>query len=403
MKSGIFALAAVALLQLTAAEPHGLRQKHRHHQRQAQVEQIDYVIEEYIVYVDDQGNPVSTGVTVVAADPPTSTATPTSAAPSTTPTTFATSTSPATSSTPPPATSSAPAPVVQVVSTPAATSTPAAPPPAPAPAPQKDAAQGPGFGSAIAYSPYNSDGTCRTASQVASDIALLGAYQVIRLYNPDCNQIANVLAAIKGTSKQIFAGCLGEDSGNNWDPSSLASEVQSLISQVNGNWGQINTVNIGNELVNAGKTSAGAVEAAVGQYRSVLRAAGYQGPVVTVDTMVAMRANIGLCTASDYCAINCHPFYDGNTLPQNAGPFVLNWVQQISALAGGKQTVVTESGWPTQGPSIGKAVASQQNMETAISSLTSTFSNNLIQYNAFDNLWLGDPGLTHWGILGAIP
>lgn len=62
-----------------------------------------------------------------------------------------------------------------------------------------------------------------------------------------------------------------------------------------------------------------------------------------------MKNNIELCTASDFCAINCHAFFDGNTLPEDAGQFVQNWAKQISEAAGGKTTIVTESGWPHQG------------------------------------------------------
>ena len=73
------------------------------------------------------------------------------------------------------------------------------------------------------------------------------------------------------------------------------------------------------------------------------------------NTPVAMRNNIELCTASDFCAINCHAFFDGNTLPEDSGQFVQNWVKQISEAAGGKITIVTESGWPHQGSYISES------------------------------------------------
>ncbi|MCJ1249439.1 hypothetical protein MMC30_006663 [Trapelia coarctata] len=391
MKAGIFTFLAVALLQLTVAQPHGLRQKHRHHLRQATDNQVDWYIEEVIVYVDSDGKPVST-TTIIEKAPKTS-STPTPAAlPSTAapvqPTTFATSTS----------TPAAPAPPASSpVAPPSPASTAAAPVQSSSPP-----SQGAGFGPAIAYSPYNNDGTCKGLSQVTTDLASMASYQVIRLYEPACNQIANVIAATKGKNVQIIAGVLGLDNGQ-YSPSLLQKQVDDLISQVNGNWGVINTVNIGNELVNAGKTSTSEVVSRVNQYRQELRSKGYNGPVVTVDTMVAMRSNIELCTASDYCAINCHAFYDGNVLPDGAGKFVLDFVQQISSLAGGKTTVVTESGWPSQGPSIGKAVASPENQKAAVASLKTTFSNNLVLYNAYNNLWFSDPSLQYWGIYGAAP
>lgn len=354
--------------------------------------------------MDANGKAVSTTTIIEPAPKATSTTTP-AAVPTIAPvqpTTFATSTSaPAhPASVPAPPTSSpAPAPAPSPSPSPLPVSSAAAPVQSSSPAP----VQGAGFGSGIAYSPYNNDGTCKSLPQVSKDLASMASYQVIRLYEPSCNQIANVIAATKGKNVQIFAGVLGLDKSGAYSPSVLQSQVDDLVSQVNGDWGVVNTVNIGNELVNAGKTSTSEVVNRVHQYRQELRSKGYKGPVVTVDTMVAMHSNIELCTASDYCAINCHAFYDGNVTPDGAGKFVLSFVQQISQLAGGKTTVVTESGWPSQGPSIGKAVASPENQKAAVDSLNAAFANNLVLYNAYNNLWFPDPSLQYWGIYGAAP
>ena len=42
---------------------------------------------------------------------------------------------------------------------------------------------------------------------------------------------------------------------------------------------------VGNELVNTGKASASQVVAAIANAKTTLKAAGYDGPVATVDTM----------------------------------------------------------------------------------------------------------------------
>ena len=222
---------------------------------------------------------------------------------------------------------------------------------------------------------------------------------MIRTYGTDCNQVANVIVA-KGSNQQVFAGI--------FDVNNAQQEAQQLADQVNGNWGAINTVNVGNEQVNNGQASVDQVTGAIASVRSFLRGKGYQGPVVTVDTAVAMKANIGLCKASDYCAINCHAFFDGNVLPADAGKFVQGWVGQIQDLSGGKDVVVTESGWPNSGSANGKAIPSMANQQSALSSLKNAFGNNLILYSAFDNKWMKDSAKTfnaekHWGILGNAP
>lgn len=193
-----------------------------------------------------------------------------------------------------------------------------------------------------------------------------------------------------------------------FDINQIQSECQTIISAVKGDWSVVNTVSVGNELVNDGGASVGQVTGAVGQAKSILKAAGYSGPVVTVDTMMAMKANPELCAASDYCAINCHAFFDGNTPAEKAGEFVSNWVQEISKAAGGKTTVVTETGWPSQGQTNKLAVPSEENQKAAIASIKQSLANNVIFYSSFNDMWKKNSADTfgaeqYWGILGMAP
>ena len=150
------------------------------------------------------------------------------------------------------------------------------------------------------------------------------------------------------------------------------------------------------------------VISAIGQVRSILKRAGYNGPVVTVDTMVAMKENPELCHASDYCAINCHAFFDGKTPAEKSGPFVLNWAQEVSKAAGGKPVVITETGWPSQGETNGEAIPSKEHQEAAITSIKQSFPQNAILYSSFNCMWKKNSASTfgaeqYWGILGMAP
>lgn len=263
-----------------------------------------------------------------------------------------------------------------------------------APGPSSD------FGAGISYSPYNADNTCKSAEQVAADFQMIRGYSLVRLYGTDCDQVANVLAAIRGKGISLFVGI--------FDITKVQDECQTLIEAVNGDWGSINAVSVGNELLNQGKASVGQVTAAIGQVRDTLKGAGYSGPVVTVDTMVAMKANPELCHASDFCAINCHAFFDGNVVADAAGDFVQQWADLISEAANGKTVIVTESGWPSQGEVNNKAVPSKENQAAAIDSIRLKLGKNVILYNAFNDLWKVDRGDTfgaekYWGIFGDAP
>ncbi|CAF9920183.1 MAG: hypothetical protein HETSPECPRED_004187 [Heterodermia speciosa] len=434
MKTGIFTTLALVFLQLAAAQPHA-RVRHKHAKRQGPnvkvVTDVEYVTvdaEDIVVYVDEHGRPVTTKTVYHSQAGPT--VAPTSSSSSSpiyfpthhphphphpqSPSALAPSYHPIPVPLPGPTTKSALVPESTSSSTPASVPEPATTPrpspntepsssqPASASLPSNPGpvADGPGFGSAISYSPYNSDNTCKSATQVASDFAKMSGYEVIRLYGTDCNQLANVRAATQDTGVSLFLGI--------FDINQVQSECQTIIDAMKGDWSHVNTVSVGNELVNNGGASVSQVTSAIGQARSILKGAGYTGPVVTVDTMMAMKANPELCHASDFCAINCHAFFDGKTTAEKSGDFVLNWAKEVSEAAGGKTTVITETGWPSQGQTNGMAVPSLENQQAAIASIKRSFPRNAILYSSYNCMWKKNSASTfgaeqYWGILGTAP
>ena len=198
------------------------------------------------------------------------------------------------------------------------------------------------FGRGISYSPYDANSGCRTPGEIHTDLAGLlvaAPYDLIRVYGTDCNQVASALDTLAHfPGVRLFAGI--------WSIEQANDEAGSIIAQVAGRWHLVHTVNVGNEAVDQGRAAPGAVAGAVNSVRGQLRAAGYGGPVVAVDTMSQMATHPELCGASDYCAFNCHSFFDSHAEAGNAGPWVQDWVNRIEAVANGKMVVVTETGWP---------------------------------------------------------
>ena len=232
------------------------------------------------------------------------------------------------------------------------------------------------------------------------DLIIQKGHDLIRLYDTGygCNQVANVFAAIKGKPVSMFLGLPNLDT--------LSADLKDLVGQLNHDFSHVNTIAIGNELVNSKTNSTAEVVAAMNSARSQLKAVGYTGPVVTVDTMVAIQSNPTLCTASDYCAMNCHGYFDGNVQGSGAGGFVKMFEGLVSKATGGKQIVVTETGWPHCGATNGKAVANLDQQSAAIQSLKSAFSSNLIIMSPFNEYWKGDNQWDVercWGIYGDSP
>lgn len=147
--------------------------------------------------------------------------------------------------------------------------------------------------------------------------------------------------------------------------------------------------------------------------RSLLKTAGYTGPVVTVDTMAAMLANPTLCTSSDYCAANCHPFFDSGIAASGAGTFVTEQIALLKTAVSdsSKKIVITETGWPHTGSANGLAIPSVANQATALSSIKSAFAStpsNVILFTAFNDMWKTATAATfdaepYWGTLGDCP
>lgn len=378
MKAGLLTVAALAA-SATAQVHRAHRNIHKKRDVVTAYEYATVTAPQVIVYVDGNGNPVSTGAPSGAA-----------------PTAYQAPAAPAKSESPIPPAYSAPAAPAKSSAAPAvyssAKTSAAAKPSASSYTPSSGSSSGLG----MVYSPYTDNGGCKDASQVNSDFEKLDGYSLFRVYGTDCNQVANVLSAAKAKNAKVFAGV--------FDINNVANEVNIIIEAAKNDWSSIDTVSIGNELVNQG-TPADKVVAAIGTARGLLKAAGYTGNVVTVDTFVAMIANPSLCQASDYAAANCHAFFDGGRTAEQAGEFVLEQSKRVADACGGKRVVITESGWPWQGGSNGVAVPSVENQKAAISSLKSSFTKDLILFTAFDDLWKTDSADTHgcekyYGILG---
>ncbi|KAJ5125384.1 Glycoside hydrolase superfamily [Penicillium atrosanguineum] len=277
---------------------------------------------------------------------------------------------------------------------------PHSPHPAPhPPAPHADSHRR--FG--ISYSPYKANRACKSQAEVNKDLDQLSDYKFIRIYGTDCDQTKLVANAARIHNMKVFGGIYDLSDF----PASLESFNQAAI-RPDGqkDWSIFHTIAVGNELVNAGMAAPGDVAHAVKQARTILRGQGYQGPVVTVDTFSVLLKHPELCKVSDYCAANCHAFFDATEHANNAGPYALEQAHGVSQAAGGKHTMITESGWPHAGQSNGAAVPSPENQRVAVESLRKSFahrSDDLVLFTAFDDLWKDDNRWTFnaerfWGI-----
>lgn len=246
----------------------------------------------------------------------------------------------------------------------------------------------------ITYSPYADSGSCKSASEIAQDVAQLSGFSVIRVYAPDCSVITALLDNLQ-SHQQIFGGLFYLNS--------LQDDINTLESQVKSSsrgWDAFYAISVGNEWVNSGQYDADTVVNAVNSGRSMLKQVGYSGPVVTVDTVPAYQNNQQLCGASDFAAVNQHAFWNGNTSPQDSGSFLQDTISQMNSLCG-KDTLICETGWPTQGQTYQNAVPGTQEQLQAVQSIVDAVKDKVIMFTTFNDMWK-QPGAygveQYWGL-----
>ena len=249
----------------------------------------------------------------------------------------------------------------------------------------------------LAYAPYSETG-CKTKEEIKREFESVDEYGSLRIYGTDCDQVSNVIDVAQDRGMKVFLGI--------FDINNVEEEAQAIIDGASSCWECVHTVSVGNELINSGEKSVDEVLAAMKTAGDMLRGAGFDGAIVTVDTAPAMIDNPALCEASDYPAVNLHAFFDGNVEASGAGQFVLEQSERVKKACGGKDPTITESGWPHNGETNGKAVPSRENQQVAIKSLRDAFKDKpdrLYIFTLGDTPWKEDNEFTFgaekfWGI-----
>jgi exo-beta-1,3-glucanase (GH17 family) len=252
---------------------------------------------------------------------------------------------------------------------------------------QGGSSSGGGSGYGFTYSPYNPDKSIKSSDQMKKDFDSLSGegFKVVRLYGVDGDQTKLVLEQAKSHGMKLFASV--------FNLKNLNGDLETLIKGVGGDWGSIDTVAIGNELVNNGLNSAGEVVAAIGTAKEKLKGAGWSSPVVvTTDTLVATVKHPELCNAASYCAVNCHPYFDGGVAAADSGKFIQTKMEELKSTLSNKEQriVITETGWPWKGEANKAAVASIENQKSAIQSIKDAFKSSpgsVYLFNTFNTMW----------------
>jgi len=126
-------------------------------------------------------------------------------------------------------------------------------------------------------------------------------------------------------------------------------------------------------------------------------------PVGYVDAYYEFMQQPEITELCDVILCNCYPFWEGTNYNYSL-PHMQQMYQQAVAAAKGKRVIITETGWPGRGESLGNAVPSHMNaLKYFVSTQLWAIDENIevFYFSSFDESWKvgaeGEVG-AYWGI-----
>lgn len=127
-------------------------------------------------------------------------------------------------------------------------------------------------------------------------------------------------------------------------------------------------------------------------------------PVTTAESIGFLLEEPSLRAACDILMPNCYPYWSGVSIDGAAEDFARS-ISSLQAKAGGKEIVVSETGWPTAGQSVGQADAGESEASRYFEEIRAwSIASGIpvLWFDAADEPWKASEegaGGAHWGFL----
>jgi exo-beta-1,3-glucanase (GH17 family) len=174
-------------------------------------------------------------------------------------------------------------------------------------------------------------------------------------------------------------------------------QIANLIAQ--GLAGEIDVAVVGSEVLLRNDLTKTRLIAYINQVKAALPGI----PVTTADVYQNFLSNPDLVSSVDVIYAHIYPFWEGKSI-DCATNFIDNVYSQLQAVSQGKEIVVAETGWPSAGDPVGKAVPSPVNASTFFLHFISWAKIKQVNYFYFETIdesWktLHESSRgAHWGI-----
>ncbi|NUQ22522.1 MAG: hypothetical protein HUU34_01100 [Saprospiraceae bacterium] len=185
-----------------------------------------------------------------------------------------------------------------------------------------------------------------------------------------------------------------------WLSSDLAANETEIANLIEiGKSGNAKALIVGSEVLLRGDLSPQQLI----DYINAVKAAVPTLPVTTADTYDRLIANPEVREICDFLFVNIYPFWEGEGIQCAIYRLHHDW-QLLKNVSGDKEIVLSESGWPSDGNSIGSAAPTPANQCLYVAQLVAwgqAMGIKIFVFQAMDEPWKanheGELG-AHWGI-----
>ena len=231
-----------------------------------------------------------------------------------------------------------------------------------------------------------------TEEQIRRRLEIIKPYtQWIRSFScTEGNELIPKIAKEYGL-KTLVGAWLGDDNEIN------QQEVEGLI-QVTKE-GYVDIAAVGNEVMYRKELTEEELLAFIYQVKEAIPST----PVGYVDAYYEFAERPKIAEACDIILANCYPYWEGCHIDYSL-VYMKDMYQQAKRAANGKQVIITETGWPSEGTPLEGAEPSGENfMKYFINAQRWSVEENipLFYFSSFDEAWkVGDEGDVgaYWGI-----
>lgn len=207
------------------------------------------------------------------------------------------------------------------------------------------------------------------------------------MYGTDCDSMTTIEPQLSAYGFHIIQGFWFD--GTSVDV--IDDSVTDMISwgSTDSNWNLVDMIIVGNEAVQNGYLTADELLSKISSVRSLLRDAGYTGPITTAESPSTFIDNPSLCQSDslDLVGINSHAYFDEYASAETAGTFNQGQISVTQAACNNKEVFITETGYPSSGITNYNNVPTPENQRIAIEKILEASNGDLVIFTVYNDLW----------------